>query len=64
MLRAECVGRCNSLTPHGWKCEWQVICQDLEALSEVEVREEDQWYLICCGLPYRESQGRCSRLLG
>jgi transposase len=26
--------------------EWNAICQDLESLSEVEVREGDQWYLL------------------
>ncbi len=34
------------LSARGWKYEWDVIRQDLEALSEVEVREGDQWYLL------------------
>jgi hypothetical protein len=34
------------LAAKGWKHEWDVILQDLEALSEVEVREGDQSYLL------------------
>ena len=34
------------LAARGWKYEWDVICQDLEALSEVEVRDGEQWYLL------------------
>lgn len=34
------------LAARGWKYEWDVVRQDLEALSEVEVREGDQWYLL------------------
>jgi hypothetical protein len=30
----------------GWKYEWDVIRQVLRALTEVEVREGDQWYLL------------------
>jgi hypothetical protein len=26
--------------------EWDAICQDLAALHEVEVREDEQWYLL------------------
>lgn len=34
------------LAARGWKLEWDVIRQDLEALAEVEVREGDQWYRL------------------
>jgi len=34
------------LSAKGWKLEWDVICQDLEALAQVEVREGEQWYLL------------------
>lgn len=30
----------------GDRLEWKAICQDLQSLSEVEVREGDQWYLL------------------
>jgi predicted deacetylase len=32
------------LAARGWKLEWDVICQDLEALAQVEVRDGEQWY--------------------
>jgi hypothetical protein len=28
------------------QAEWDVICRDLESLSEVEVRDGEQWYLL------------------
>ena len=34
------------LSAKGWKLEWDVIRWDLEALSQVEVREGEQWYLL------------------
>jgi transposase len=34
------------LSAKGWKLEWDVIRQDLEALDQVEVREGEQWYLL------------------
>jgi len=34
------------LAARGWKYEWDVIRQDLEALSEVEVRDGPQWYVL------------------
>ena len=34
------------LATRGWKYEWRVIRQDLEALSEVDVRDGEQWYLL------------------
>ena len=34
------------LAARGWKHEWDIILQDLEALSEVEIREGDQSYLL------------------
>ncbi|MFQ5861207.1 MAG: IS1634 family transposase [Dehalococcoidia bacterium] len=34
------------LGERGWKLEWEEIKQDLEALSEVEVRLETVWYLL------------------
>ena len=34
------------LAARGWKYEWDIIRQDLEALSEVEVRDRQQWYLL------------------
>jgi transposase len=34
------------LRERGWKLEWEEIKQDLEALSEVEVRLEAEWYLL------------------
>lgn len=34
------------LAAKGWKYEWDVICQDLETLFEVEVRDGEQWYLL------------------
>jgi transposase len=34
------------LNKQGEQLEWQAICQDLESLSEVEVKEGDQWYLL------------------
>ena len=30
----------------GWQEEWDVIRRDLEALGEVEVRQDDKWYLL------------------
>jgi hypothetical protein len=30
----------------GDQLEWNAICQDLESLSEVEVRDGEQWYLL------------------
>ena len=30
----------------GWQEEWAVVRRDLEALAEVEVRQEDKWYLL------------------
>lgn len=32
------------LKDHDYKFEWDVICRDLESLSEVAVREGNQWY--------------------
>jgi len=34
------------LSAKGWKLEWDIIRQDLEALAQVEVREGEQWYLL------------------
>jgi len=34
------------LTSRGLKLEWDIICQDLQALDEAEVREGDNWYLL------------------
>jgi hypothetical protein len=34
------------LASQGLKPEWDVICQDLQALDQAEVREGDQWYLL------------------
>lgn len=34
------------LAARGWKYEWDIIRQDLEALSQVEVRDGQQWYLL------------------
>ena len=34
------------LATRGWKAEWQEVRQDLEALSEVRVRDGDQTYLL------------------
>lgn len=34
------------LQARGWKLEWDIIRQDLEALAQVEVREGEQWYLL------------------
>ena len=42
----------------GWKLEWDVIRQDLEALAQVEVREGDQWYLLRTAL-----QGTAGKVL-
>jgi transposase len=36
----------RQLAARGRKLEWDVIRQDLEALSEVEVREGSDWYLL------------------
>ncbi len=34
------------LASKGCHVEWSDLCQDLEALAEVEVREGDQWYRL------------------
>jgi hypothetical protein len=34
------------LKDQGLKLEWDVICQDLQALDQAKVREGDQWYLL------------------
>jgi len=34
------------LAARGWKLEWEVIRQDLEALAEVEVQDGERWYLL------------------
>lgn len=39
------------LAARGWKLEWDVICQDLEALAQVEVRDGEQWYHLRTALP-------------
>ena len=39
------------LSARGWKLEWKVICQDLEALAQVEVRDGEEWYHLRTALP-------------
>ena len=34
------------LAAKGCHVEWDELCQDLESLAEVEVRDGDQWYLL------------------
>lgn len=46
------------LEVRGWRLDWDVIRQDLEALAEVEVREGDQWYLLRTAL-----QGAAGKVL-
>ncbi|MCX6009242.1 MAG: IS1634 family transposase [Chloroflexi bacterium] len=46
------------LKKRSYHFEWDVIRQDLESLAEVEVREEEQWYLLRTAL-----QGVAGRVL-
>ena len=45
------------LSARGWKLEWEVICQDLEALAQVEVRDGEQWYHLRTALPGGGGEG-------
>ena len=50
------------LAARGWQAEWDELCQDLEALSEVEVRQGEETYLL--RTPLQGVAGRVLQAVG